>query len=1330
MKKLSTLLVFVCLSMLSMGQDASVTAITTPVTGCALSPTESVTIVIHNYGANISGTFNASYVINGGTPVTEAITATINTNSNYTYAFTQSADLSAAGSYNIDAYTDVTGDTNNNNDTLYAYNVVCYAPSGGGSVTPTGFTVCAGSNSGLLTLGGHTGSVVQWEYSTDGGSTWNVITNTTTSQSFLNLTQSTQYRAVVKNGSCSAATSIPAVITVQPQAVGGTTASSATVCSGSNSGTITLTGHVGNVIYWEYSTNSGSTWTVISNTTTSQAYLNLTQTTWYHAVVQSGFCSSATSTDAIITVDPVSVGGTISGGATVCSGNNSGVMVLSGHVGNILSWQFSTDGGSTWLPISNTTINQTYNNITVTTMYRAVVQSGVCPAANSTQVTLTVIPPTVGGNVTTSTTVCSGANSGALNLGGHTGTVQNWEFSVNSGGSWTGIVNNTTTQTYLNLTQTTWYRAVVQNGSCPSATSTIGVITVDSMTVAGTVSASATVCNGSNSGTLNLTGKTGNVVRWEYSVDGGSTWTPITNTTTSYSYNNIIVTTMYRAVVQKGVCPALSSTAVTITVDPKSVGGTVSSSATVCSGSNSGTLTLAGHTGSVVSWLSSINSGSTWTVITNTTTSQTYLNLTQTTWYRALVKSGVCSSDSSSIAKITVNPQTVGGTVSSSATVCSGTNSGTLTLAGHTGTVLRWEYSTDGGSTWITISNTTTSQAYTNLTITTMYRAVVQSGVCTAANSSFVTLTVSPKSVGGTASSSSTVCSGNNSGTSTLTGHTGSVVSWLSSINSGGTWTVITNTTTIQPYLNITQTTWYRAVVQSGVCAIDSSSIAKITVDPVSIGGTVNSNSTQCFGNNTGTLTLTGHTGTILRWEYSTDNGNTWVSISNTTTTQNFSNLLITTMYRVVVQSGVCSPATSTPATITIILKSVGGVPGINQQVCEQNNGGNIILSAYFGTITGWQSSTNSGGSWTNITNTTSTQAFTNLTMTTWYRAIVQNGTCTADTSSICQIIVHPKPAVSFTTGPVCLGNPTLFSNTTTISTGFVQSYQWDYADNTSGVGTNPTHTFTTAGVYSVMLIATSDKGCMDTAVVNAVVYPLPNSTINASGQLQFCSGDSITLSSVVTMGSRYIWSTADTVQSITVKTSGWYKLTLVDSVTSCVNSDSVNVTVFTLPSLDAGLDTAVSLGNSIQLEAVSSTALTYSWLPFGTLSSPSVSNPIASPTVTTTYTVMVSDVNGCMVSDSVTVKVNTDYKMTVSNLMTPNGDGKNDTWFIENIQSYGDNTVMVYNRFGAEVFKQEGYANAWDGGALPDGTYYYVIKFANNADTVYKGALTIMRDN
>ena len=93
-----------------------------------------------------------------------------------------------------------------------------------------------------------------------------------------------------------------------------------------------------------------------------------------------------------------------------------------------------------------------------------------------------------------------------------------------------------------------------------------------------------------------------------------------------------------------------------IAVDQASSGGSISGSTNVCSGSNSSNLLLGANTGSIIRWESSSNNFSTVaTVIINTTNSLTATNLTNTTFYRAVIKNGSCSSVNSSVAILTVS---------------------------------------------------------------------------------------------------------------------------------------------------------------------------------------------------------------------------------------------------------------------------------------------------------------------------------------------------------------------------------------------------------------------------------------------------------------------------------------------------------------------------------------------------------------------------------------------------------------------------------------------------------------------------------------------------
>lgn len=119
---------------------------------------------------------------------------------------------------------------------------------------------------------------------------------------------------------------------------------------------------------------------------------------------------------------------------------------------------------------------------------------------------ITEDPATVGGAVTGGTTINSGQTSGLLTLAGHTGAVVKWQSSVNDGANWSDIVNTGATYTSEPLTQTTWFRAVVQSGSCGAENAAHTVVTVTTAPVAYNLSGSGSYCQGGAGLTITLDG--------------------------------------------------------------------------------------------------------------------------------------------------------------------------------------------------------------------------------------------------------------------------------------------------------------------------------------------------------------------------------------------------------------------------------------------------------------------------------------------------------------------------------------------------------------------------------------------------------------------------------------------------------------------------------------------------------------------------------------------------------------------------------------------------------------------------------------------------------
>ena len=180
------------------------------------------------------------------------------------------------------------------------------------------------------------------------------------------------------------------------------------------------------------------------------------------------------------------------------------------------------------------------------------------------------------------------------------------------------------------------------------------------------------------------------------------------------------------------------------------------------------------------------------------------------------------------------------------------------------------------------------------------------------------------------------------------------------------------------------------------------------------------------------------------------------------------------------------------------------------------------------------------------------------------------------------------------------------------------------------------------------------------------------------------------------------------------------------------VVSDGIAVQIQPPVDVDAGPDKEIIAGTSIILEGSADGTYPVTWTPTVglTFSVNAPLRPIASPTITTTYTISAGE-GGCADSDEVTVTVRPAIR--IPNAFTPNGDGRDDTWQIEFIEQYPDNTVSVFNRWGNRIFSADNYsrANEWrgdiNGQPAPVGTYYYVVVTKGPLGRSYSGSITIL---
>lgn len=236
------------------------------------------------------------------------------------------------------------------------------------------------------------------------------------------------------------------------------------------------------------------------------------------------------------------------------------------------------------------------------------------------------------------------------------------------------------------------------------------------------------------------------------------------------------------------------------------------------------------------------------------------------------------------------------------------------------------------------------------------------------------------------------------------------------------------------------------------------------------------------------------------------------------------------------------------------------------------------------------------------------------------------------------------------------------------------------------------------------------------------------------SDSVATCLGDSV-LVQISGNGISYTWSDGFIGANRWVKDAGSYAVTAT-GINQCTSVDTLKVGIFQVNAV-AGPDITIYKPEvNVQLNA--SGGVSYFWYADKPtyFNNQFIANPIAQPTSDTTqYFVEVIGPNGCKDIASLFVyRIDTMQDLSnIQNVITPNGDGRNDFLEIDELLRGDDCEMIILDRWGNQVYYSFPYINSWNGittgGAeLPDGTYYFIVKF-NNAIR-YKGPVTIIRNS
>jgi gliding motility-associated-like protein len=180
----------------------------------------------------------------------------------------------------------------------------------------------------------------------------------------------------------------------------------------------------------------------------------------------------------------------------------------------------------------------------------------------------------------------------------------------------------------------------------------------------------------------------------------------------------------------------------------------------------------------------------------------------------------------------------------------------------------------------------------------------------------------------------------------------------------------------------------------------------------------------------------------------------------------------------------------------------------------------------------------------------------------------------------------------------------------------------------------------------------------------------------------------------------------------------------------TCEDSAFQNITIWPVPTVDAGPDLFVLKGGSVSINAnATASNVDYLWNPSLYLNNDTIINPVSSPLKDIKYTVTVTGVGGCSAMDSVHISVL--LNPNIPNAFSPNNDGLNDTWQIRYLDTYPDCEVDIYNRYGQHIFHSLGYTKAWDGtfngNPQPVGAYSYIIR-TKKINKQFSGSVMIIR--
>lgn len=358
------------------------------------------------------------------------------------------------------------------------------------------------------------------------------------------------------------------------------------------------------------------------------------------------------------------------------------------------------------------------------------------------------------------------------------------------------------------------------------------------------------------------------------------------------------------------------------------------------------------------------------------------------------------------------------------------------------------------------------------------------------------------------------------------------------------------------------------------------------------------------------------------------------------------------------------------------------------------------------------------------------------------------NGNCNSE-NSVVQFMFVATPYANFDSQNDCLEEVSNFVNFSLPGYGVITQNEWIFGDGNTSSDLNPSTTYTTDGQYDVQLIVTNSNGCTDTVEKSIEIYALPVADFNVNGS---CTNnkrlvsftDASTSDDPINywyydFGGLGTMNVAD--YDFTFNNPGTYNIEhIVRTTHGC--SDTIQKPILITPPPEAGFTynftSGTNVGTTYNFVDTSLYATSWKW-ELGNGQESTVQDPTTVYFENGVFPIVqyVYDDLGCYDSTIVWIEIDNvtkEISTLIPNMISPNGDGDNDVWKLPFIDLlYPQAHVEIYNKWGQQIFKSDGYDVPWDGRYngkdVPDGNYYYIINLNSSGDDqIFKGALLVLR--